>query len=135
MLKIGTQTGSLHNHLASRATKGQPKAEVGMGATLLLWTDRHAATIIAVEGDGETPGTIISVQQDHAKRADDRGPFTEDQDYEYTPDPNGRIQHFRLSKVGFWEGVVRNTDTGRWNKRDGDGLAIGYRREYRDPCF
>ncbi len=134
MLKAGTQTGSLMNHLASRATKGQPKAEVGMGATLLMWTDRHAATIIDVEGDGLSAGTILTVQEDHAKIVSGSA-MDGSAEYEYSPNPEGYKKYFRLSAKGFWDCIYRNEQTGRWNKSSSGGLAIGYRREYRDPCF
>ena len=32
-MKLGTETGSMTNHIYSRATKGQPDPAVGMGAT------------------------------------------------------------------------------------------------------
>lgn len=41
------QYGSLNN-LMLTGTKGQPTPEVGMGATQLGWTDRHAYTIVEV---------------------------------------------------------------------------------------
>ncbi len=44
-MKLGTQTGSVINHLHSRAVIGQPEPVVGMGATMLLWSDRRACTI------------------------------------------------------------------------------------------
>jgi primosomal protein N' len=47
-MKLGAQTASLTNHLQSRATIGQPEPTVGMGATLLGWTDRYAGTIVEV---------------------------------------------------------------------------------------
>ena len=34
-MKLGSQTGSVINHLYSRAVIGQPKPKVGMGCTLL----------------------------------------------------------------------------------------------------
>mgnify|MGYP001576962564 CR=1 FL=1 len=41
-LRAGTQTGSLINHLMSGSKGAEP--EVGMGATILGWSDRHPAT-------------------------------------------------------------------------------------------
>lgn len=134
MLKIGTQTGSVVNHIYSRSTLNQPKVEVGMGATFLSWTDRNAGTIIEVIGDGISAGTIIVVQQDQAIRTDKNG-YSEDQTYEYSRDPNGYTQTFRLNKKGFWEGITKNSETGRWNKCSNGGVRIGTRESYRDPCF
>lgn len=45
-MKLETETASVMNHLMSRATVGHPESVVGMGATILMWTDRRAATII-----------------------------------------------------------------------------------------
>ena len=53
-MKLGTQTGSLTNHIYSRAVIGQPNPEIGMGATVLCWTDRHAATITAILNSSAT---------------------------------------------------------------------------------
>lgn len=56
-------------------------------------------------------------------------------DYEYERNPMGRIEQW-ASKVdgGAWVPVGRN-DKGRLVKREGNGLRIGERDEYRDPCF
>jgi hypothetical protein len=134
MLRAGTDTGSLMNHLQSRMTKGQPKAEVGMGATLLGWTDRYAATIVAVEGDGLSAGTIITVQNDRA-RVVSGSTMDGSAEYEYERNPNAPTRLFRLSRKGFWEGVFRNPETGRWNKSGNGVCRIGGRQEYRDPHF
>jgi len=125
MLKLGTQTGSVMNHLFSREVGYEPA--VGDGATILGWTDRYAATVISVENG------IVTVQQDNAKRVDKNG-FSEDQTYEYTPNPQGVTYSYRKGKDGQWQRVVFNTETGRWNKRDG-AIRLGVREEYWDPTF
>ena len=51
-MNIGTQTNSLVNHLYSRMTVGAPAPVVGMAATTLSWTDRHAATVTKVTAFG-----------------------------------------------------------------------------------
>lgn len=109
MLKLGSETGSLINHVYSRC--GQPVPEVGMGATILCWSDRHAGTIIKV-----TPKQI-HVQYDIAKNV---GTY-HDQKYEYTPNPDGRIVIFRMTKRG-------------WKSQSG-GLLIGVRDEHFDTEF
>jgi hypothetical protein len=129
-MKLGTETGSMTNHLYSRAVIGQPTPEVGMGATVLCWTDRHAATIVVVYRDGE----IITVQEDHAKFTGPPG-MSENQTYSYSPNKNGSTYSFRKDKNGTWSQVSLNPDTARWNKVKGPGLRIGEREEYRDPCF
>jgi hypothetical protein len=133
MLKLGSGTGSLVNHLQSRATLGQPEPTVGMGATILLWTDRHAGTIVEVTKD-KAGRTLIGVQEDDSKVV--KGSTMDGSaEYEYSRRPSAPVRYWRLNAKGFWESIVKNEETGRWNKVDGNGLRIGDRNEYRDPCF
>lgn len=113
MLKAGTETGSLMNHLYSR--EAVPTPVVGDGCTILMWTDRHAGTIVKVTA------TQVHVQRDKATRADSNG-MSESQSYTYEADPDGAIQIFRMTKKGY-------RDNG------GSGLLIGSRREYHDYSF
>ncbi len=132
-MKLGTQTGSMTNHIYSRMVKGQPTPQVGMGATILCWTDRHAATITAVNSHlGDRP--IVTVQEDHVVRTDSNG-MCECQTWEHTPNPGGRSYNFRASKTGVWQQVIWNAGTRRWNKVDGHGLRIGDRAHYHDFSF
>lgn len=112
MLKAGTETGSLMNHLMSRTVN--PAANIGDGVTILGWTDRTAGTIIKV-----TP-TQIHVREDNAKRIDKNG-MSESQTYEYTPDPDGKVHVFRRTKKGY--------------RCNGRGLRIGSRDAYYDYSF
>ena len=132
-MSFAQQTGSLINHLYARGVNGQPTPEVGMGATMLSYTDRHAATITAVETiRGKT---YVTVQKDTAVRIDNNS-FSECQEYEYSPNPNGRVQTFRTDKNGMWERVNKNHVTGRWKKSQcGGGLLIGHRESYHDFSF
>jgi hypothetical protein len=131
-MKLGTQTASMTNHLHSRAVIGQPEPTVGMGATVLLWTDRHAATITEVFKVGKF--TYVCAQQDKAIRNDGNG-MSESQGYDYTPNPNGSCEYFRREESGMWQAVTKNTVSGRWNKGEGHGLRIGERDEYYDFSF
>jgi len=45
MLKLGTETGSLINHVMSRMTAG-PDPVAGDPATVLHWSDRDPATVV-----------------------------------------------------------------------------------------
>lgn len=130
-MRLGSETGSMVNHLQSRMVKGQPTPEVGMGATLLSWTDRNPGTIIKVETIGKF--LYVHVQDDLYKRTDNHG-MSEDQDYEYTPNPNGPVRVFRIKEGGMWQAVYKNPDTGRWVKGSG-GLFIGKRERYYDFSF
>lgn len=112
-MKLGTQTGSLINHVATTA-KG-PIPEVGMGATICGWSDRHAGTIIKV-----TPKTV-TVQQDIATRVDKNG-MSESQQYTYKPNPDGATTTYRLTKHGFY-------------RFKGTGVVIGLRDEFYDFSF
>ena len=109
--------GSLQNHLIGHAT-GMPIPKVGDGATIIMWSDRKAATIVRVSPSGKS----VWIQQDHAKRVDPNG-MSECQEYAYTPNPDAPEREYRL----------RN---GRWKQVGGShGLLIGERREYHDFSF
>jgi len=112
-MRLGSETGSAMNHVYTTGT--QPNPEVGMGATMCSWTDRHAGTIVKV-----TP-CQVHVQQDTAKRTDENG-MSECQRYEYTPNPHAQITIFRHTKRG-------------WRSKCGKRLMIGVRMEYYDYSF
>lgn len=114
-------TGSLTNYLMS-GTKGQPVPVVGMGATMLGWTDRHAATIVAVGPNGRW----VEIRRDDAKRVDSNG-MSEAQDYEFTPNPKAPVLRYSLRKDG---GYVRVGE-----KFSGVRLRIGERDCYHDFSF
>jgi len=112
-MRLGAETGSLINHLMA---KGGAAPEVGMGATICGWTDRYPATVVKVTK------TQVHVQEDNAKRIDDRGYYTEQQDYEYTRNPDAYVQVFRLTKRGL-------------RAKNGNYLSVGHRNRYNDPSF
>jgi hypothetical protein len=58
MMKLGSQTASLSNHLLSRAVIGEPEVKAGMGVTFLSWTDRDPGTIFRVFTSGLFIGLI-----------------------------------------------------------------------------
>lgn len=127
-MKLGTQTGSLVNHLLSRAPTTLP--EIGDAATVTHWTDRSAATVINVFQKGKY--NYVVVQEDNAVRVDDNG-LSEIQDYEYTRNPEGITSTFRITDNGYEH--VYLAETGRYNKSDSCGLCIGRRQKYHDPSF
>lgn len=130
-MTFAKETGSLVNHIHSRATRGQPEPVVGMGATVLHYTDRSPATIIEVTKIGKY--LAIVVQGDNAKRIDTNG-MSECQTYEYTPNPEGGKTTYRFKNEA-WEAIYFNTDTKRWKKSGGSGLRIGEREKYHDFSF
>lgn len=131
-LSLGTQTGSLINHLYSRMTKGQPAPVVGMGATFLLFTDRHAATIVQIH-DAREDRWLIEVQEDRATVIKG-STYDGSAEYSYQRDSSGARYFFRFDPKHGWRQVRRN-DKGRWVLFGGYGLRIGQRQEYRDPHF
>ena len=110
-MKLGTETGSVMNHIFS-GSNTQP--EVGMGASILAWTDRYAATIVKVTR------CQIHVRRVTAKMVSGDCQ-TELCEYEYEENPNAPVMIFRKTKRGW--------------KCNGYGLLIGVRDEYRDPSF
>jgi len=112
------ETGSLVNHLMS-GSKGQ-EPTVGMGVTELMWSDRHAYTIIEVI-DSKT----LKVQQDTATRTDSNG-MSDSQDYRFEPNPQGHTVIITLRKSGRWM---------RKGEQKGSGWTIGSRSEYHDFSF
>lgn len=131
-MKLGTQTNSVINHLQARATIGQPTPVYGMGATELLWTDRHACTITNVQlVRGKT---IITVQRDFAEVVAG-SQHDGSAEYKYNPNYNGSESHFRCEADGRWQSVIISHQTGRWGKAGQRGLRIGERDEYHDPTF
>ena len=130
-MKLGSETGSLINHVMTHCTTKHVPA-VGDGATITWWSDRHAGTVTVVEQTEKGP--LVMVREDRAKRTDDRGYFTEMQDYSYETDPSGIMYLFRLENDQ-WINVVRNPKTGRLNKTRGNGVYFGHRSTYVDPSF
>jgi len=118
-------TGSLTNNIAANSRQKTP--EVGMGATQLMYTDRHAGTIVELikNNQGEVSGFIW--QQDNTRRTDDNG-LSESQSYEYTPNLKSPKITVTLRKNGRW--VVKGEDL--WS---GTSFLIGHRDEYYDYSF
>lgn len=131
-MKLGTQTGSVINHLQSRAVIGQPEPKVGMGCTILKWSDRDAATIFRVFQVGKA--TIVETRDDHSRVIAGSG-HDGSAEYEHKIDVNGSRRYFRRGDDGMWHSVRFNEATKRWGKCTGPGLRIGARDSYRDPSF
>ena len=132
-MRLGTQTSSLTNHLYASATIGQPEPVVGMGATILCWTDRRAATIIEV---GTHRGLLmVAVQDDTATRSDANG-MSECQSYTYAPNPDGEVRRF-VFKAGIWRSLEQDASGRLVLSRAGSGygLRIGERHHYHDFSF
>lgn len=94
----------------------QVKPVVGQGATRLMYSDRHACTVIDISESGKT----VTVQDDTATRIDSNGQ-SDAQEYSYTQNPQGEITKFRFTKKG-WTAC-------------GQSLLLGERDEYYDFSF
>ncbi len=93
--------------------------EVGMGATICYWSDRHAATIIQVTRNGKR----IVLQEDIAIRTDSNG-MSEMQTYQFERDPNGALHIATKRKDGSYRITGGKTR-----------VSIGNRSEYYDYSF
>lgn len=116
------------NSILKRAVIGQPEPTVGMGATLLSHSDRNPATIREVFKVGER--TIVKTTSDAYSRV---SPHSDKMEFRTIDD--GRVNHFRREKSGFWVNVVFNEATKRWTRGNTLGLRIGERDHYYDPHF
>ena len=135
-MKLGSETGNVMNHLYSRATIGQPEPAVGMGVTFLGWTDRHPGTIVQVYVDPKSGAAIwFYAQGDDAVRTDGYG-MSEDQSYEFVPNPNAPKKMYRLDRNGQWRRSERNFATGKWRFLDkSQSIRLGERDKYHDFSF
>lgn len=121
MMRVGTQTGSLINHVMSRSQDSAPV--VGIGCTVLMWTDRYAGTVVEVTNNGKRLG----MQEDKAIRIDANG-MSDDQDYRYEPQTGRTVEFYTLRKNGAW---VREGEKMTGGRR----LSVGERSEYHDFSF
>lgn len=124
---MAQQYGSLVNQLNAQGVIGQPVPVVGMGVTFLSWSDRAPGTIVNIFNIGKTQ--YLECQADDYVRVDNNG-LSENQKYEYAPNPNGYINVFRVGRNGLWEACYKNQN-GRYVKGNG-GLRIGQRERYYD---
>ena len=111
-----TSTGSFFNNLYQDTQSNEPV--VGMGATIVYWTDRAACTVARVVA----PKTI-EISPDKATRMDDHG-MSDAQSYEYETDPDAGTYKVTLRKDGRWK--ISGSQT---------VVLLGVRRHYHDYSF
>lgn len=113
--------GSLNNLITAN---GKPAVQpaVGMGVTVLHWTDRSAGTITRLAENGKR----FWMRGDKAVRTDNLG-MTDAQSYVYEPQPEAAEVEVKLGRDGRWY-----TSGG---KARGYRVAIGYRDAYYDYSF
>ena len=117
MLKLGVQTGSFVNWMMSQ---GQTPPVVGEGATVLLWTDRHAYFVDYVSEDGKE----VVIERADCKRVDNLG-MSDQQFYHYGRNINANKITLRF-KYRKW----RDKQTGQVYN-----IKFGYMDEYYDFSF
>lgn len=118
--------GNLINRIMEASATPEP--EVGMGATVCMWSDRHAATITEVirYKTGPKAGQVKGVKTRACKaiRTDNNG-MSDAQAYRYEENPDAPEAEWTYRK------------NGRLCKK-GDSyttLAIGFRDAYYDYSF
>lgn len=108
--------GSFQNRLME-SNPGNLTPEVGMGATVLMYSDRYAATITEVNGK------TLKCRRDKVTGS---GPMGH-QEWACEYNPNGREETYTLRKNGRW--VLKGEPL------DARSLLIGEKDEYRDWEF
>lgn len=115
--------GNLHNRIDENRTPTNPTE--GMGATILMYSDRHAATIVQVTFGGLGTGpTEVAIQEDKSIRTDANG-MSESQGYRYEPNTDAVRRYFTKRKNGRW------VEKGH-SQKNGTTLLIGVRDSYHD---
>jgi len=108
--------------------------EIGMGATIVYWSDRQACTIVDVSKNGRT----VTVTEDTATLTNSdelkchAGGFAAHvsgtQKYSYKSNPDGPTKQYSLRKNGRWIRVGQSM-------RSGTNLSVGHRSQYYDYNF
>lgn len=93
--------------------------EIGMGASIQIGSDSHAATVIDISHND----TRIVLQEDESIRTDKNG-WSESQTYEYKRDPNGELYYATLRADNTWR--LKGTQS---------IVRLGSRRRYYDFSF
>ena len=135
-MNIGTQTNSLINNIYSRMTVGAPAPTVGMAATTLSWTDRHAATVTKVtELKSKVWAYEIHIIED--KPTVVSGSVHDGSAvYSFEPNPYGYVDMYRMDrKTGKWVRGYINGATGKFKQFRNGGLILGMRDHHYDPHF
>ena len=123
-MKLGTETGSLVNHVLSEANL---TPIVGAGATVLRWSDRKAYEVVEVSKDGKK----CVIQRYNAKCTRSNG---EDQDWDLTELTEQKMDLAYRYKA--WHVVTEYTENGKLKKDYSKiNIRFGYKEEYYDPCF
>lgn len=132
-MKLGSETGSLVNHVLSGAKRVEP--ELGMGATLLSWSDRDAATVVDIVRDGNGKLKRFATTQDEAHVTSGSG-HDGSAVYGYVTRADGARSWWMPNRKGDGYDQIRHSSaTGRWQKVHSGRIVLGRRETYRDPSF
>lgn len=112
--------GNIMNRLAENSKSPDPV--VGMGATELMWSDRHPYEIISVKDARHCDVREL----DHALVP---GSDWLSGNYTYSSNPEGIVKHLFKKSNGIW--VERIGES----RREGSKFALGYAEYYLDPSF
>jgi hypothetical protein len=130
-------TGNLISNIHVAGSAGVVP-EVGMGATVCHWKDRHACTVVAVRLKRDGSVKEIDIRGDKVTRTDSHGQ-SDAQSYDYAPGDEGApVGTWRLDTKGRWRAVHRDRVTGNLRMEDaryGAKLAVGVRDEFYDYSF
>lgn len=102
---------------------GGPVPEVGMGVTILMWSDRHAATISWVSENKK----FLKIQRDIPTRISG-DIYSESQEYTFAQDKDAAEHVYSIRKNGMWIHAGESM-------KNGQAIRIGDRSEYYDPSF
>lgn len=121
VVSVNVSGGSVINAIMRQGKHPIPK--IGMGATVLGYTDRHAATITKIDNGGKR----VFISRDLARRTDKNG-MSESQTYEYTTCKNCPSFAYTLRKNGRF---VREGSS----MHNGETILVGHRESYHDYSF
>ena len=112
--------GNLTNRIAETVQPAIPV--VGMGVTILMHSDRLPATVTNILSEKR-----IIIQEDTAMRLDNNGQ-SENQEWAFSSDLNGRQHTVSLRKNGTW--VIQGG-----SMHNGTIISVGERDKYYDFSF
>lgn len=129
-MNLSQPTNSLQSNIMHASVKGAPVPTVGMGVTILCWTDRYVGTINKVINEKEFHFTIDETVADKSKDCS-----MGHQNWIHTPQPDGAKRIAMMGRDGRWY-EARKTKTGRMSvSKKCQPLAVGFKNYNYDWSF
>lgn len=125
-MNLTSPTNSLQSNIMANGN-GNTIPAVGMGATKLMYTDRHAGTIVAVRTNKKGKVVAFTWREDNATRTDSNG-MSDSQSYAYSEDVSASPYEVTLRANGRWVKVGESA-------KNGTAFGIGYREKFHDYSF